>query len=159
LNEEQEHRPQSAGESPAEALARARKHARNAASESLAALRALLDAAALGLSSEPAEQHRVLATLARALDDLSERLSTGNTDVSSLILDALNSEIRRWEGRSQDEPEARAVLRAFLGMREILWELGIRSSGAQEPSSRSRADDPPAPRDKPPRVQRVEVQR
>ncbi len=155
-------------ESPAEALGRARVHARNAAFEAIAALRALLDAAALGISAQPAEQHRVFAKLARALDDLSERFSSGNiatSEMSFLILQALDAEIARWEGRSQDDPNARAVLRAFLGMREILWEFGIRERGpAQGAAEGDDAMDPtPARgaatrRGKPARVQRVEVQ-
>ena len=151
--------PGAGSESAAEALARARDHARSAASEAIAALRALLDAAALGVSAETAEHHHMFAALAGALDDLSERFSAGNTDVSSLILDALNAEIERWEGRSRSDSDSRAVLRAFLGMREILWEFGIRSNapspngaGPDEPK------DPTPPRRKPPRVQRVEVQ-
>ena len=148
------------GESALEALARARDHARNAAAETIAALRALLDAAALGITQESAEHHRALATLARALDELRGRLGSDNTDVSSLILDALNGEIRRWEERSQDDPDARAVLRAFLGMREILWEFGVRSdssaASATSAGGAQRRDPKPAPRK---RVQRVEVER
>ncbi|MDZ7632890.1 MAG: hypothetical protein U5K74_16510 [Gemmatimonadaceae bacterium] len=30
------------------------------------------------------------------------------------------------EMRARHDPEARAVLRAFLGVREILWEFGLR---------------------------------
>jgi hypothetical protein len=148
------------GESAREALARARDHARNAAAETIAALRALLDAAALGVTQESAEHHRALATLALALDELRDRLSSDNTDVSSLILDALNSEIRRWEERSQEDPDARAVLRAFLGMREILWEFGVRteanSASAPSAGATTRHEPKPARRK---RVQRVEVER
>jgi hypothetical protein len=155
--------PPSGGESPGDALVRAREHARNAAAESVAALRALLDAAALGIAAVPAEQHHRLATLARLLDDLSARLSrdhtAANTDVSSLILDALDAEIKRWEARSQDDSDSRAVLRAFLGMREILWEFGIRSPApTPRPESRDDSKAPATRRRRPPRVQRVEVQ-
>lgn len=156
------------GESPAEALSRAREHARNAASEAVRSLRALLDAAALGISAQPAEHHRIFASLAGTLDGLAERFSSGNIatpDVSSVILEALNAEIARWEARSQDDADSRAVLRAFLGMREILWEFGIRAPGpAKSATEDDTARDPATPRDpktprrKPPRVQRVEVQ-
>ena len=149
-----------AGETARQALIRARGHARNAAAETIAALRALLDAAALGITQESAEQHRALATLARALDDLRERLSSDSSDVSALILDALNGEIRRWEERSQDDPDSRAVLRAFLGMREILWEFGVRAEArparGTEAGGTSPRDPKPARRK---RVQRVEVER
>ncbi|MGH7286571.1 MAG: hypothetical protein ACREI8_00945, partial [Myxococcota bacterium] len=62
--------------------------------------------------------------------------------------------IARWEERARQDGEARAVLRAFLGVRELLWEFGIR-----------RPDEPAAPRAERraakrggPRVQRVRVQ-
>ena len=152
--------PGASGETAAEALGRARDHARTAAAESVAALRALLDAAALGVSSVPAEQHHLLSTLARMLDDLSDRFASTNTDVSASILAALDAEIARWEARSQDDPDSRAVLRAFLGLREILWEFGIRSSGpaAPTPSEGSPAARQRSKPQKKPRVQRVEVQ-
>jgi hypothetical protein len=145
------------GETARQALGRARDHARNAAAETVAALRALLDAAALGFTQESADQHRALATLAGALDELRERLTSDSTDVSSLILEALNSEIRRWEERSQDDPDSRAVLRAFLGMREILWEFGVRAEAAETQRAREPESAPGSERRK--RVQRIEVER
>ena len=42
------------------------------------------------------------------------------------IAEALDIEIARWEKRARDDLDARAVLRAFLGLREILWEFGVR---------------------------------
>ena len=53
-----------------EALARARHHGRLAAAESVAALQALLEAAALGLSGRPAERDAILGPLARSMEDL-----------------------------------------------------------------------------------------
>ncbi len=52
----------------------------------------------------------------------------------------LDDEIGRWETRGRDDPEARAVLRAFLGVREILWEFGLRPSRAER-----RESGPPEP--------------
>jgi hypothetical protein len=65
---------------------------------------------------------------------------------------ALDAEIARWEASSRDDPEARAVLRAFLGVREILWEVGLRpltrdGAGARGPSARpAEGIDPHPPR-------------
>ena len=56
--------------SAAEALARARQHARRAASEAVAAVHALLDAAALATSGSPSEANRLLAPLAQLLESL-----------------------------------------------------------------------------------------
>ena len=136
-----------------EALERARRHGRAAAAEGMAAVRALLDAASLGISGEPSDSHAGLASLARGLDELAASLGGESSDRSSpmveAILDALDSEIRRWEMRSAGDMEARAVLRAFLGVREILWEFGLRRSaegGAEPPGQHSAETDEPTPR-------------
>lgn len=141
-----------------EALARARRHGRAAAAEALAALEALLDAAALASGGEPAAAHPLLAPPAQLLAHLKARLegAAGAESESVLvaIAEALDGEIARWEERARRDPEARAVLRAFLGVRELLWEFGVR-----------RPDEPPEPRPdrrpakrRGPRVQRVRVQ-
>jgi len=181
------HRGDASRETPAsaaEALAHAREHARAAASEAIAALRALLDAVSLGASGKPCEAHAGMATLAKSLDEVSASLA-GETDVRSsamveAILDALDEEIRRWEVRSVGDVEARAVLRAFLGVREILWEFGLcrsdadraespggGSTEARHPSRERRGKQgdksrertgPKPPARAPRRVQRVKVQ-
>ena len=122
-------------ESAEEALQRAAGHARRACAEALEAVRALLDAASLGLTGQTAEKHAAFAMFSEFLGDLSGRIAVKETDIVPLILDALGQEISRWEARSKDDPEARSVLRAFLGLREILWEFGIQGSG--------KADEPP----------------
>ena len=48
------------------------------------------------------------------------------------LADGLDSEIERWEARSREDAEARSVLRAFLAVREVLWELGTRFDPAEE---------------------------
>jgi hypothetical protein len=152
--------------STAEALARARQHARAAASEALRSVHALLDAAALASFGAPSETSRLLAPLAQLLEQASLALAPDADAVSAPLLsalaDALDAEIARWEARSRDDAEARAVLRAFLGVRELLWELGLRRrDGGPEPAgSPSRAAPPRAPRPlrRRPRVQRVPVQ-
>ncbi len=124
-----------AEESPAEALLRARRHARRGVGELILAVRALLDAASLGLSHQPARNHALFAPLSQILDDWSTTVGGSEDDIGTLILDALETEIARWEARSREDEEARSVLRAFLGLREFLWEMGIRSNPASPPST------------------------
>jgi len=124
-----------AEESPAEALLRARRHARRGVGELLLAVRALLDAASLGLSHQPARNHALFAPLSQILDDWSTTMGGSDDDIGALILDALETEIARWESRSREDEEARSVLRAFLGLREFLWEMGIRSKQGSAPST------------------------
>jgi hypothetical protein len=159
--------PQSVGE----ALAAARRHARLAAAEAFAALRALLDGAALLATGRAGDGVRGLAVLRRRLDDLEEALRSGAPAGAEALVEALagalDAEIARWEARSSEDPDARAVLRAFLGLRELLWEMGVR------PAPRDAADgggaepvpDTAAPRDPrrarasaKPRVERIRVE-
>jgi len=136
-----------------EALERARRHGRAAAAEGIAAVRALLDAASLGVSGEPSDSHAGLASLARGLDELAASFGSESSDRSppmvKAILDALDGEIHRWETQPAGDMEARAVLRAFLGVREILWEFGLRrreAGGAEPPRRHSTETDEPTPR-------------
>lgn len=165
--------PASGGESAGEALARARVHARRAVGEALAAVRALLDAASLGWSGQPSEAHRSLRGLAELLDQQAERFLDGDGVVPSAvlqaILDALDQEIARWEKRAERDSEARAVLRTFLGLRELLWEFGFRRPEPSPPSERPGETKRPASGrrrrspaattapQRPGRVQRVDV--
>ncbi len=146
------------GAEVAEALARARRHGRAAAAEALAALEALLDAGALAGAGEPAAAQPLLAPLAKLLAQLKARLEGAaggeGESVLAAVAEALDAEIARWEERARQDAEARAVLRAFLGVRELLWEFGVR-----------RPDEPGAPGAQPrpvgrrtSRVQRVRVQ-
>jgi hypothetical protein len=117
-----------------EALERASAHARQAGVELIAAARAVVDAVSLGWSGQPSDANSALAALTASLDALSERLGQGGTElpepIARAVLTALDEEIARWEKRSTTDPDARAVLRAFLGIREILWELGVRPDDA-----------------------------
>jgi hypothetical protein len=152
--------PQAPPATVAEALARAREHGRLAAAETLIAIQALLDAAALAGSGQPLRAHRQLAPLARLLEglasDLARRGDDGPEPLLAAIAEALDLEIARWERRAQEDLEARAVLRAFLGLREILWEIGVRSgrSASKPRPGPQRARQRPAGS----RVQRVPVQ-
>jgi hypothetical protein len=149
-----------------EALARARRHARCALSEAVAAAHALLDAAALATNGAPARSTRALAPIARLLDGVEQGLAPDSGAASAPLLnafaEALDAEIARWEARSRDDAEARAVLRAFLGVRELLWELGLRRrDAAPESGGAARAPgavaSPRAVRRRP-RVERVPVE-
>ncbi len=130
-----------------EALERARLHGQTAAAELAAALSALLDAGALMASGKVASEtaagplHAGLAEIRRMIEP--ERIRDGES-LLRVVAESLDAEISRWEQRSQEEPEGRAVLRAFLGVRELLWELGVRS-GAPGPEPSSGAEAPATP--------------
>jgi hypothetical protein len=125
-------------------------------------LQALIDAAALAASGRPAGAYPGIASVARALEGWSARLA-GEADPGPLLMalsEALDAEIARWQERARgDDAEARAVLRAFLGVRELLWELGVRSPErpAQRPDRQRSQGRGSAPR-RGPRVQRVPVE-
>jgi hypothetical protein len=137
-----------------EALERAGRHARTALAEALAAGRAMVEAAALASTGRPITEDGALGLVLRTLDELGESLSAGMEGPAAGLLrsvvEALDAEIARWEARASDDPEARAVLRAYLGLREILWELGVR------PDAEPRSSGSERPR--PGRVQRVPVE-
>jgi hypothetical protein len=140
-----------------------------AAAESVATLQALLDAAALALSGRAAERDAILGPLSRGLEELRALMAPDDSRFGSSLLDALfdalDAEIARWELRSHEDPNARSVLRAFLGVREILWEISARGG---EPATDSEERGPEAskkkPRERPhrsrrsTRVQRVPVE-
>jgi hypothetical protein len=132
-----------APETVEEALSRARDHGRLAAAESVAAIQALLDAAALALSGRAAEGDAILGPLSRSLDELRAMIAPDDSGFGASLLgalfDALDAEIARWELRSREDPNARSVLRAFLGVREILWEISARGGEPPPPSEESGA--------------------
>jgi hypothetical protein len=155
-----------AGAPPAsaeEALASALAHGRAATAEALAAIQALLDAAALATSGEPSSRHRLLGPVARTLEELSANLDAQRADGSGPLLAslaaALDAEIARWEQRAVDDGDARAVLRAFLGLRELLWEVGVRPTRPADATPwRHEPRRAGRPRGRAPRVQRVPVE-
>ncbi len=136
-----------------EALRRSASHARKAMAEALLAAHALLDAvaiAATGRAASAAAEDEdeesaaaALGKLARRIESTADTLRGGEPDVpeawARAVLGALDGEIARWEKRSQDDRDARAVLRAFLGLREILWEFGLRDDEQSQTRSAERA--------------------
>jgi hypothetical protein len=117
-----------------DALVRAARHARLAAAEGIAAWRALVDAGALLATGAPSARLRGVSGLSRTLVELEAALrggsAAGGDALTTALAEALDVEIARWEARSADDPDARAVLRAFLGLRELLWEVGVRAPSA-----------------------------
>ncbi|MBW2398088.1 MAG: hypothetical protein JRG80_02325 [Deltaproteobacteria bacterium] len=110
-------------ESVAEALNRA-VHGRAAAAESFAAVRALIDAAALTSSGRASDASRLLGPIAKLFESLGNELGSNAIDGSTRVLEsiaiAIDDEIAVWEKRAQTDTEARTVLRAFLGLREVM---------------------------------------
>jgi hypothetical protein len=143
-------------DSVGEALARARHHGRSAASESLAALQALVEATSLATRGRGSDSSRLLGPMAKLfaglIDDLGRDGGAGAARILDTIALAVDGEIARWQERAVDDVEARTVLRAFLGLREVLWELGVRRNAGGRRAPRAK------PRRSGPRVQRVPVQ-
>ncbi len=123
-DEDADSRPE-APASAEEALAAAWSHARRSLAEALRAARCLLDAAALAAGSGPGES-RLAGLLDAAAEAVERGDGGGHARVLESVAEALDAEITRWERRAEQDPEARAVLRAFLGLRELLWEFGVR---------------------------------
>jgi len=138
-----------------EALARARRHAKSAVAEALEAVRAILDAASLATSGAPTDAHPLFAVIDRWFARGSRGLSAEGglaSGITTEIAEALDQEIARWEERAKTDADARSVLRAFLGLREVLWELGVRAPRGTAGAAPSES----APQSR--RVQRVAVQ-
>ncbi len=140
----------------AEALADAQRHARAALSELLRSLAALVEAAERAAAAgadggevrPPGRLRELLTAAAETLDGDGDR---AGASLLEAVARALDAEIARWEARARDDADARAVLRAFLGLRELLWELGVRPARAGGDSARGAAR-------RGPRVQRVPVE-
>jgi hypothetical protein len=151
-------------DSVGQALAQARQHGRAAVGESLAALQALVEATSLATRGRNADTSRMLGPVAKLFEGLIDDLGRDGNGAPRLleaIAVAVDEEIERWQDRAVDDVEARTVLRAFLGLREVLWEIGVRRSA---PRSRSRggaprtSGEPGGPRPARPRIQRVPVE-
>ena len=146
-----------------EALHRAGRHARNAVAEAIAAARALLDAASLVAARLPAGESAIFSPIAHLLDALEEQVGRAESashdytaPLVAALAEALDAEIARWEMRAKRDPDARAVLRAFLGLRELLWEIGVRTTDPDDGAEPAR-DESAQGRGEAPRVQRIRV--
>lgn len=142
------------------AFVRARGHLRRSTLEGLEAARALIQAAILSSGVTSASRDSIVGGLQRGLEELIAGFRENATFVfpSALgepLAEALETEINRWEKRSQTDPDARPVLRAFLGLRELLWELGLR----RDEPPRNTPPGPSNQRDRPPATKRDRVQR
>ncbi len=129
-----------------EGLRRARDHLGRAALEALEAARALLDASLRASGLHSVAPDGLAGEIGRSLDALISTLREGRSFVvpaglARPLAEALEVEIARWERRSQTDSDARPVLRAFLGMRELLWEFGVGSPSEPERPRASKARD------------------
>jgi len=90
-----------------------------------------MDALSIFLADEPvarhAQENSPIANVAGAIERWAGTLRGPEPDHPSsglpAVLYALEAEIDRWELRAQSDSNARTVLHAFLGIREILWEF------------------------------------
>ncbi len=146
-----------------QALHRARKHLRISTVEAFEGARALLEAAMHSSGLTSASPDSLVGQIQRQLDDVIAALRGDAPLVMPRALakslgGAIDAEIKRWERLSQTDSDARLVLRAFLALREFLWEIGMHVDEAEmqdEPRSSAQPDNPEA-RDRD-RVQRFEI--
>lgn len=145
---------------------RARDHLGRAALEVLEAARALLDASLRASGLHSVSPDSLAGEIGRSLDALVASLRDGKPfplpiSLTDPLVGALEAEIARWEQRSQTDAASRPVLRAFLGLRELLFELGVRSptepGSAQAPRTRN-SEPSPSGRSAKNRVQRFDVE-
>ena len=157
-----------------EGLRRARGHLGRAAMEALEAARTLLETALRANGLHTVAPESLAGEIGRSLDALISALREGTPfrlppALAAPLFRALEAEILRWETRSKTDPDARPVLRAFLGLREILWEFGVRAPGESEPPPDARGEEtqgtpsdtrPPDQQTKrgPARIQRFDIE-
>lgn len=147
------------------AIARARIHLEHSLVEGLEAANALFEAATVASGREPEEAQQLAGEIARAIRALmSAARSDGLLDRAASVItpieQALAAEIKRWEERSKSDPGARPVLRAFLALREMLWEFGVRAAetDGQKANAAAEPTAPPTPEPARPRVQRFDIE-
>jgi hypothetical protein len=131
-----------------EAVERARRHLRAAAIEGLEAARAVLEAALAAAGAAESPSSSLPGRIRGSLEELVEGLRSGQRiALPSAFVDplteALESEIARWRLRSRDDPDARLVLRAFLGLRELLEEMGAEREADPDASTDAESDADP----------------
>jgi hypothetical protein len=133
-----------------EALQRVRKHLRNSTLEGAQAISALIEATMHASDLKSVAADSMIGQIQQQLEDWITVLEGGSSfsmprALTEPLVAAVDAEIKRWERRSQTDPDARLVLRAFLRMRELLWEIGMRSPEQKTPSSSMH--EAPAPKD------------
>ena len=141
-------------------MQKARGHLRKAALEGLEAARALLDAAIATSGIGQTSDGSWVGNLRRTLERLTTELRQNGTlklptAIAEPLAAAIDAEIARWEQRSRNDADARLVLRAFLGLRELLWEIGMRPADPERDKKKSPDAAPP----RPPKNKRARVQR
>lgn len=147
-----------------EALRRARAHLVQAALEGLEAMHLLLEAATSSSGLAGPSGNFWTDPLRDSLENLRKTLRENAsfalpTAFSAPLAAALEAEIKRWEERSQTDPDARPVLRTFLGLRELLWELGMRREPPPESqASAARSESRSPARPKRDRIQRFDIE-
>ncbi len=122
----------------AEALERCAHHGHGGLLEGLAALRAGVDAASFLLFRCAADEGP-LDPFWMLVDELRSGLARGRTESESLLRalsEALDVEGARWEEWGRDDPEARAVFRAFVELRSLLREFGMPNAEPRRPTPR-----------------------
>ena len=150
-----------------QAVSRARGHLLSAWTEGVEAARCLLEAT--GIATDRAEPTagrakrppgpRASDPLDTGLDDLLKAVRRAGLlqpppELMQSLSEAIEHEVRRWEARSQSDPEARLVLRVFLVLRELSWELGVsrgtsdagRAAPQTDADARPAAGEPASPR-------------
>ncbi len=147
-------------------LRRAREHLGRATLEMVEAARALLDASLRATGLHSVAPDSLAGEIGRNLDALLSSLRAGGpfqlpSALADPLSEALEAEIERWEARSKTDVDARPVLRAFLGLRELLWELGLRPPAEPRSPHATKPRDPAQPASGEPaksRVQRFDVE-
>lgn len=114
--------------------------------EGLEAARTLLETALRANGLHTVAPESLAGEIGRSLDALISALREGTPfrlppALAAPLYRALEAEILRWETRSKTDPDARPVLRAFLGLREILWEFGVRAPGDSEPTPEAQREE------------------
>jgi len=147
-----------------QALERARAHLRQSMLEGLEGIRALLEAAALATEGTRPPAESLTGQIQAQIEDLLSALRDSASfslprAMAEPLSDAVEAEIRRWEERAKNDPDARLVLRAFLGMRELIWEFSNRGDDVHEQAGKRAKHTPPkanpATRE---RVQRFDIE-
>jgi hypothetical protein len=147
-----------------QALQRARMHLRNSMLEGLEGLRALLEAVAHASGQTSASTDSLIGQIQTQIEDLISMVRDRASFVLPKIVllplnEAVETEIKRWQERAKHDPDARLVLRAFLGMRELIWEFSHPRGGADGPAETRTKRTPKKPAEPTRnRVQRFDIE-